>query len=155
MSARSDLPEKPPSTVMGFDYGVKKIGVATGQAITSTATPIAPIAAKDGIPNWSEIEQLLKEWQPDALVVGLPTHMDGTPTEITKRAQKFANRLHGRFNLPTYTSDERLTTYEAKANWSELAEVHGWPKHFVDNHWIDSLAAALIIKTWLQQIEGD
>ena len=155
MSATSTLPASKPATVLGFDYGTKKIGVATGQAITNSATPIAPIKATDGVPNWAEIEKLLKEWQPNALIVGLPTHMDGTATDITKRAQKFANRLNGRFNLPTYVCDERLTTYDAQTQWADLAEIYGWPKHFIDNHWIDSLAAALIIQTWFQEFESD
>ena len=82
-------------SIMGFDYGTKSIGVAIGQELTGTAQPLRAIKANDGIPNWDDIDKLLKEWQPDLLVVGLPLNMDGTEQEITVRARKFGNRLHG------------------------------------------------------------
>ena len=88
-------------SIMGFDYGTKSIGVAIGQELTGTAQPLRSLKANDGIPNWDEIEKLLKEWQPDLLIVGLPLNMDGTDQEITLRARKFGNRLHGRFGSCT------------------------------------------------------
>ena len=81
-------------TVLAFDFGTKSIGCAVGQSITGTAQALPAFKAQDGIPNWSAIENCLKEWKPDVLVVGLPLNMDGTIQDLTLRAKKFANRLH-------------------------------------------------------------
>ena len=92
-----------PQLLLGFDFGTKQIGVAVGQIITQQARELCNLKARDGIPNWEQIEALIKEWQPDALVVGLPLNMDGTPSDMCVRAEKFARRLNGRFNLPVHT----------------------------------------------------
>lgn len=103
-------------TVMAFDYGTKSIGSAIGQEITGTASPLKAFKANDGIPNWDEIEKQIKEWQPNLLIVGLPTDLHGKDLDtITPRAKKFAQRLHGRFGLPVELHDERLSTTEARA----------------------------------------
>ena len=102
-------------TLLGFDFGTKSIGLAVGQEITGSARPLGACKANDGIPNWDDIGKLIQEWQPDLLVIGLPLNMDGTEQPLTQRARKFANRLHGRFNLPIALQDERLTTTDAKA----------------------------------------
>ena len=88
------------NVIMGFDYGTRKIGIAVGQLITKTANPIAIISARDGIPDWSEIEKLILEWQPSQLVIGLPLNMDETESEMSRRSLKFARRLTGRFSDP-------------------------------------------------------
>src|SRR5690554_7331154 len=102
------------SQVLGFDFGTSSIGVAIGQSITGTATPLTALRAKDGQPDWSQVERLLKEWQPDFVVVGLPLNMDGTEQPLTERARKFGQRLHGRFGIQVVYQDERLTTVAAK-----------------------------------------
>ncbi|GGC95889.1 Holliday junction resolvase RuvX [Halopseudomonas salina] len=130
---------------MGFDYGTRQIGVAVGQSLTCRAEPIAVLRARDGVPDWSQIERLISEWKPDTLVVGLPLNMDGTPSEMSARAQKFARRLHGRFNLPVDCIDERLTTFEAKQSLRDSGRT---PASYRDNP-VDSLAAALLLETWL------
>lgn len=130
---------------MGFDYGTRQIGVAVGQSLTCRAEPIAVLRARDGVPDWSQIERLIGEWKPDTLVVGLPLNMDGTPSEMSARAQKFARRLHGRFNLPVDCIDERLTTFEAKQSLRDSGRT---PASYRDNP-VDSLAAALLLETWL------
>lgn len=134
-----------PNIVLGFDYGLRQIGVAVGQGITKQARELCVLKAQDGVPNWQQIASLLKEWQPNAIVVGLPLNMDGTSSEMSARAEKFARRLHGRFNLPVYTHDERLTSFEAKGQYAK----HG---HKGDYHKkpVDALAAALIIESWLE-----
>lgn len=136
-------------TVLGFDYGTKSIGVAIGQIITGSATPIGSLKAVDGIPNWDQIEKLLIEWQPDLIVVGLPLNMDGTEQEITQRAKKFANRLNGRFNIKVTTQDERLTTADAKAR---LFELGGYKKLTKDQ--IDAVSAVLIIESYFDNHYG-
>ncbi|MBY5921819.1 Holliday junction resolvase RuvX [Ferrimonas balearica] len=133
------------STIMAFDFGSKSIGVAVGQTITGTASPLMGIKARDGIPNWDEIAALIKEWQPDKLVVGLPINMDGTDQHVTRAARKFANRLFGRFGIETLTQDERLTTVDARAR---LFEDGGYRALKKDQ--VDALAAALILESYFE-----
>lgn len=137
--------QKPPSTqtVIAFDFGTKKIGVAVGQSVTCSASPLPTLKAKDGIPDWNQIERLLREWQPNRVVVGLPLNMDDSESELTARAKKFANRIHGRFGVPVELMDERLSTREAK----ELAFTMGHKGNFDDDP-VDSLAARLILESW-------
>ncbi len=120
---------------MGFDFGLKRIGVAVGQHITRTATPVAVVNARDGIPDWPALDALVNEWQPALFVVGLPLHMDGDMSEMGKAADKFARRLHGRYKLEAKMMDERLSTYEAKS--------------LSDETQVDALAAKLILESWL------
>ncbi len=99
-------------TFLAFDYGSRRTGVASGNRITRTATPQATIAAV-GEARWVQIDDRLKIWQPDALVVGIPFHPDGAAHENTARARKFARQLRGRHGLPVYEVDERYSTTEA------------------------------------------
>lgn len=111
MSEASQIPASH-QTFLAFDYGLKRTGVATGNRITRTATPQATIKA-EGDARFAPIAARIKEWQPDALVVGVPTHPDGAAHENTARALKFARQLRGRFNLPVHEVDERYSTTEA------------------------------------------
>ena len=131
--------------LLGFDYGSKQIGVAVGQVITGQARELCTLKAQNGVPDWSQVEKLIKEWKPDAIVVGLPLNMDGTPSEMSERAEKFARRLHGRYNLPVHTHDERLTTFEAKGEQMARSGRHG---SYRDNP-VDAIAAALLLQGWL------
>ena len=133
-----------PRLVLGFDYGTKQIGVAVGQLITGQARELCILKAQNGVPDWQKVEALIREWQPDAIVVGLPLNMDGTPSAMSERAEKFARRLNGRYNLPVHMQDERLTTYEAKGQ--RLSE--GQRGSYRDNP-VDALAAALLLESWL------
>ncbi|GLP97123.1 Holliday junction resolvase RuvX [Paraferrimonas sedimenticola] len=133
------------SHCLGFDYGTKSIGIAVGQAITGSASPLAALKARDGIPNWDSIEAIIKEWQPQTLVVGLPLNMDGTEQPFTARAKKFGNRLHGRFGLPVEFQDERLTTADAK---ERLFELGGFKK--LQKGQIDSVSAVLILESFFE-----
>lgn len=133
--------------VLGFDYGTKQIGVAVGQVITGQARELCTLKAQNGTPNWQQVEQLIKEWLPDALVVGLPLNMDGSESEMCERANKFARRLNGRFNLPVHMQDERLTTFEAKGERFG----HGQLSTSYKQNPVDALAAALLLESWLEQ----
>jgi putative Holliday junction resolvase len=130
-------------TALAFDFGLVKIGVASGQSLLGTAQALAPLKARDGTPQWEQVEALLKEWQPQVLVVGLPLNMDDTDNNITVRARRFANRLTGRFNIPHVLWDERLSTREAK----EIAFEHGHRGNFRESP-VDSFAAQLILESW-------
>ena len=124
--------------VMGFDFGLKNIGIAVGQLITSTATPIEIIKAKNGIPSWLEVEKLIEVWQPTLLVIGNPINMDGSGSEMSRLAQKFARRLHGRFSLPFEMVDERLTSFEAKQGR--------------DGKPVDDIAAKIILESYFANV---
>ncbi|MEC7642222.1 Holliday junction resolvase RuvX [Idiomarina sp.] len=132
-------------TIIGFDFGTKSIGVAVGQSITGTASILKALKAQDGIPNWNVVEQLLKEWQPERVVVGLPLNMDGTEQPLTQRAKKFGNRIHGRFNIPVDFQDERLTSTAAREALFEREGYRGLEKGKVD-----SAAALLIVEDYLR-----
>ena len=131
-------------TLLGFDYGTKRIGVAVGQDITRTVTPLTTLYCSNETPDWQAISKLIQEWKPDKLVVGLPLHLDGTTQSLTDRAQRFGNQLKGRYNLPVEMVDERLTSHEAE---TELAT----RKSKTAKADIDALAAALILQSWLDQ----
>lgn len=134
---------------LAFDYGLKNIGVATGQSMTHSATELRAINAKDGIPNWQEVEALIKEWRPKKVIVGLPLNMDGSESEMCARARKFGRRLEGRFGCEVVFIDERLSTREAK----ELANDRGHKGNYGQDP-IDSLAAVVILQSWWRQVDA-
>lgn len=139
----------PSGLYLGFDYGTRQIGVAVGQAVTGQARELLTLKAQNGVPDWQQIQRLLDEWRPTALVVGLPLNMDGTPSEMSERAERFARRLQGRYGLPVHTHDERLTTYAAKGERLQGGQLDGYRERPVD-----ALAAALLLEGWLtQQLE--
>ncbi|MBC8946880.1 MULTISPECIES: Holliday junction resolvase RuvX [Xenorhabdus] len=133
-------------TVIAFDFGTRSIGAAIGQEITGTARALDSFKAKEGSPNWDMIEKLLKEWQPDLVIVGLPLNMDGTEQLVTAQARKFANRLHGRFGVQVELHDERLTTVEAR---SHLFDHGGY--RALDKGKVDSASAVVILESWFEQ----
>ena len=129
--------------ILAFDFGLARIGIAVGQAITGTANPLETLHAKQGIPDWAKVEKVIQEWQPELLLIGEPFNMDNSDQTITKLARKFANRLHGRFGLPIQMFDERLTSASAR---EEIFEFGGYKK--LKKTQIDSVAAALILESW-------
>lgn len=108
-------------TFLAFDFGLKRTGVASGNVLTRTATPQATIAA-EGDARFPVIQARIREWQPDALVVGIPFHPDGASHDNTVRAQKFARQLRGRFGLQVFEVDERYSTTEALASGAADAD---------------------------------
>jgi putative Holliday junction resolvase len=136
-------------TVIGFDFGKKYIGVAVGQEMTGSASPLGSIKANDGIPNWDALASYLKEWQPDLIVVGLPLNMDGSEQQLTLDAKKFGQRIAGRFGLKVEYQDERLTTADAK---EQLFSRGGYKNLKKDN--IDAESARLIIESFFEQSYG-
>jgi putative Holliday junction resolvase len=107
---------------LAFDYGTKRTGVASGNRLLQSATPQATIKAEGADARFAQVEARIKEWQPDALVVGVPYHPDGAPHENTRRAQKFARQLRGRFNLQVFEVDERYSTTEALSSGARDAD---------------------------------
>ena len=125
-------------TVMAFDYGTRRIGVAIGNTLTQTGQPIQIIAENGVDARFGLIEALIQEWQPDQLVVGLPCHPDGAPHEMTVKAKRFGNQLYGRFHLPVDWVDERYSSVVLEGN-----------PDMRDN--VDAQSATLILKQYFQE----
>ena len=125
------------SIVMSFDFGMKRIGVAVGQKVTQTATGLGVVQAFDGIPEWDYLDKIVLDWQPERFIVGLPINMDGSNSEMSKKAQKFSRRISSRYNIRSEMFDERLTSFEAR-------------EHDGKTH-IDAIAAKIILESWLRE----
>ena len=139
--------------VMAFDFGERQIGVAVGQHLTATASPLKILKARDGIPDWKVVMALIEEWQPGVLVVGLPYNMDGSESAIAARARKFANRLHGRTGLRVELHDERLSSFEARQIGAEdNLQFHGRASRDTT---VDAVAAALILESWFRECDAN
>ena len=119
--------------VLGFDFGIKRIGIAMGNTLTGQAQPLSVIRAVDNATRFKLIGDLVAEWRPARLVVGEPRHPDGAEHDMTLRARRFANQLHGRFNLPVVLVDERYSSAVLSARRGEV---------------IDDKAAAIILQQY-------
>lgn len=129
-----------PQTLIAFDFGLKRIGVATGNTLLRRASALRTITSNNVAARFTQIDALLKEWQPQALVVGVPFHPDGAAHEMTRLARRFARQLAGRFHLPVHEVDERYTTVEALSAGATEATA-------------DAAAAALILDQYFYEAE--
>jgi putative Holliday junction resolvase len=125
-----------PQTFLAFDFGTVRVGVATGNSLTRSATPLSTLK-ESGDARFAAIGKLIAQWQPDALVVGVPLHPDGAAHDNTRRAQRFARQLHGRFALPVHEVDERYTSVEAQAQGATD---------------LDAASAALTLEQFLREL---
>ena len=130
-----------PTTVLAFDFGLRSIGVAIGQAITRTASEVSTLRARDGVPDWRSVDALVHEWRPDVLLVGLPLNMDDSISDMAKRAKRFADRLGARYRLKVELVDERLTSFEARGLSRDVDRQH-------------AIAARLIAESYLGNLSG-
>ena len=128
---------------IGFDFGLTRIGVATGQTLTQTATPLTAVVAEHGVPDWNDIAVILDDWKPDVVVVGLPLHEDGSMSEMAERAKTFGQRLHGKFGVQIAFIDEYHSTREAR----EYLNYHGKASDLYGK--LDATAASVILERWL------
>jgi len=133
------------ATYLGFDFGIKKIGVAVGQGITGTASPLKTLRAQNQQPDWQSINAIIEVWQPDGLVVGVSRKSDGSDNAVTPRILKFCRQLEGRYQLPVFQIDEALSTFEAKQLLFDEVKVSAATLWEVQ----DQLAAQLILQSWL------
>ena len=134
------------TSVLGFDYGKKRIGTATGQTITHTATPNKTINQIDGNPDWQSIEAEIQQWKPQALIVGMPFHTDGSENRMTAAARQFAYELEKRFKLPVIEVNEALSSQQAEEILRQHMKINKQNKHEIDR-----MAAAIIVQRWLDQ----
>lgn len=131
------------ATLLAFDYGEKRIGVALGNVLTKSARPLTVIQNRTRDYRFEAVAELLREWQPDLLIVGLPMHPDGTPHAMTQQARRFGNQLNGRFQLPVVWIDERYSSVDAEA---QLRERGG------DLSQLDAEAARVILQQYLDAL---
>lgn len=136
-------------TALGFDFGSACIGVAVGQTVTGTASPLQVVKAQAGEPNWEDVDDLIARWKPDVLMVGMPFAKDGSEQEITRAAKKFSNQLRDRYGLTVYEIDERFTTKEARQC---LFEQGGY--RALDKLSVDEWSAKLIVESGLHMLEA-
>ncbi|HWP95115.1 MAG TPA: Holliday junction resolvase RuvX [Gammaproteobacteria bacterium] len=132
---------------LAFDFGLKRIGVAVGQRLTGTASPLTTLSAQGGEPDWKAVARLVAEWRPAALVVGLPYNVDGSPQPFTGEARRFAERLAAHCALPVHLVDETLSSHAAAEGLRERRQAGG---RRIRKHEIDQAAACVILETWLR-----
>lgn len=135
-----------PRTVLGFDYGRRRMGVAVGEELTGAARPLVILHARRQHPDWEAIGRLIGEWRPDLAVVGVPRHADGSANPVTEAALRFARQLRDRYGLPVETIDERLSSFEAETRIAEATRDRSR-----QNGRVDAMAAAVILESWLHQ----
>jgi putative holliday junction resolvase len=133
----------PHAYVLGFDWGMRRMGVAVGNSLLDEAKPLKTLLAHAGIPEWSLIQKMIQEWRPQAFIVGIPTKIDGKDLYTTNLAKQFCGTLTEKFHLPVCPVDERLTTVEAR---QQLFEQGGYRK--IQASEVDSYAAKLMVEQW-------
>jgi putative Holliday junction resolvase len=138
---------KPQGTIISFDFGFRRIGVAVGQTLTGSANALTVVLVANQ-PDWQAITRLLDEWKPAACVVGLPLAEDGGETDMSKRARKFGRQLEGRYSVSVWFEDERLTSFNAEERFID-ARARGDMRR-KDASLKDAIAAQIILESWLQ-----
>ena len=137
------MPEGTHQTVLAFDFGKRKIGIACGNTLTATSSPLDVLPMQANAPDWSGIASCIEAWKPAVLVVGLPLNMDGTESAMSQQAREFARALHNRHRLPVWMMDERLSTREAREQSVRSGRKAGTA--------VDALAAQRVLESWLAE----
>lgn len=136
-------------TVLGFDYGKARIGVAVLNTLAGIATPQSTVQARDGVPDWNAISRCLQEWQPARLVVGMPRKLDGSDSAMQEPIERFIRQLQGRYHLPVDVVSEQLSSLEAEQRLKQARQAGR--KRKVRKEDIDQVAATIILESWMQE----
>ncbi|MGH8196702.1 MAG: Holliday junction resolvase RuvX [Steroidobacteraceae bacterium] len=147
------MPAPAARTVLSFDYGLRRIGVAVGNTLTGTAEALSTIAAHDGEPDWRAIDRCVADWRPAAIVAGIPYNMAGRDASLTKAALRFADLLGGRYGIEVHRLDEKLTSREAEDELRERRR-SGAKARRVRRGDVDREAARLLLLQWLRAQSG-
>jgi len=147
------MPEAAPSRgyILGFDFGLRRIGVAVGQSTTRTASALQTVANGDR-PDWNALDRLVREWRPVALLVGLPLDAEGNETDMSRAARRFGASIGERYDLPVRFSDERLSSREAENRFAQ-ARAGGYARRKNADQ-LDAISAQIILENWLQSAHG-
>ena len=136
------------ATILAFDFGLKRTGVAVGNTLTGSATPECTLQSKDEKPDWDGITRLIEAWKPEKVVVGMPTELDGGENTLTKRVERFCNQINGRYNLPVEQENEQFSSVEAAERLKELRQ--SGRKQKIKKEELDKIAASIILERWMQ-----
>jgi len=136
-------------TVIGFDFGLNRTGVAIANLLTGMATPTCVLYSKNGQPDWQGIDKLIKEWRPEKLIVGMPSMLDGSDSSMKKTITRFCNALEKHTSLPVETANEQLSSREAEQRLKSARQAGR--KRKIRKEEIDQLAAAIILENWMQE----
>ncbi|MGQ4003452.1 Holliday junction resolvase RuvX [Francisellaceae bacterium CB300] len=131
--------------LLGIDYGRARIGIASGQMITKTASPIGTVEAFDGVPNWIELDKVMKRWNPSDIIIGLPLDTKDLDTDITRDARKFAIEIEERYKKPVHLINEAYSTREARWRLESVKDKK------VSHIKVDAIAACVILETWMSE----
>lgn len=137
--------------ILAFDYGAARTGVAIAETLIGNVRPLISLRCKDGTPNWQQLDQIIAEWHPARLIVGLPLAMDGSRTPITRAARRFAATLQTRYELPVELHDERLSSREAEERFITARRSGHARRH--QQRQLDAMAACIILESWLAHSE--
>lgn len=136
------------TTILAFDFGLQRTGVAVGNTLTGSASPESTLQSKDEKPDWDGISSLIEEWKPELIVVGMPTELDGSESPLKKRIERFCNQLNGRYNLPVQQENEQFTSIEAAQRLKQLRQ--SGRKQKVKKEEVDKIAASIILENWMK-----
>ncbi|HIO93023.1 MAG TPA: Holliday junction resolvase RuvX [Leucothrix mucor] len=141
------------STIICFDFGLVRTGVAIGNTITNTATPECTLISKNNKPDWAGISSLIKTWQPSQLVVGLPTELDGSDSHLKPAITRFCNQLNGRYNLAVAQENEQYTSIEAAQRLKETRQQGR--KRKVSKEDVDQISATIILENYFNTLKNN
>jgi len=137
------------AVVIAFDFGLKRTGVAVGNTVIGSATPECTITSKNALPDWDAITELIQEWKPAHIVVGMPTELDGSENPLKKRIDRFCNQIQGRYNIAVDQENEQFSSIEAAQRLKQLRQ--SGRKQKVGKEEVDKIAASIILENWMQK----
>jgi putative Holliday junction resolvase len=137
-----------PIKILGLDYGLRKIGVAIGQTLLGTASPLGIVNCQFGEPNWPQLSKFISEWAPDRIVIGMPYNLDDSENEMTEKVKIFGQAVLKKYRLPVFFEDEKLTTKLANSELAELQQYKNSPKKIPNL--VDAYSACMIIESYIQ-----
>ncbi len=136
------------ATILAFDFGLQRTGVAVGNTLTGSATPECTLQSKGEAPNWGEITKLIDDWKPSKIIVGMPIELDGSENPLQKRIIRFSNQLSGRYNISVEHENEQFSSIEAAQRLKQLRQ--SGRKQKIKKEEVDKIAASIILETWMK-----